>query len=194
MLLWESLTIEGEASSDRETVGSASVKRAVHGPRLPYDERCAAVTRTGHRCKGRIRESSDYCVFHDPALTAERRKWIAARGGRSRRSLAHLPGGYLRKLNSRQAVGQAMDQLYREVRLGQLTPEMGRVLFDILTRLLDSGFCDSEKSPARSSGRSRAEKLRPKLSDVLTRSEITAWRTAVANAPEEFFKGDQACA
>lgn len=187
MLLWETLTVEAEARAKaKQAKDGESVKRAIRGKRLPYDKRCAALARTGQRCKGRIRDGSDYCAFHDPAMTAERRRRIAAKGGKSKRNLAHLPGGYLRKLNSRQAVGQAMDQLYREIRLGLLTPEMGRVLFDILTRLLDSGLCDNGKVASQLNGRSRAEKLRPKLNELLTRQEVTAWRKAVANAPEGF--------
>jgi hypothetical protein len=192
MLLWETLTGEAEAGAKAKQANSGEpVKRAVRGKRLPYDKRCAALARSGHRCKGRIREGSDYCTFHDPAMTAERRRRIAAKGGKSRRNLAHLPGGYLRKLNSRHAVGQAMDRLYREIRVGILTPEMGRVLFDILTRMLDSGLCDHGQETGKASGRTRAEKLRPKLKELLAPAEMSAWRKAVANAPDEFFGASQ---
>ena len=78
-----------------------------------------------------------------------------------------------------------MDRLYREIRLGIITPEMGTVLFGVLTRVLDSGLCDAANSPAGSPGRAKADKLRPKVADLLTRAEHAAWRKAVANAPRE---------
>jgi hypothetical protein len=76
-----------------------------------------------------------------------------------------------------------MDRLYRELRLGIVTNEMGLVLFNILTRLLDSGLVDSGKLTATAGNRSKATRLRPKLNEWLTRSERAAWRRAVANAP-----------
>ena len=76
-----------------------------------------------------------------------------------------------------------MDRLYREVRLGIITPEMGAVLFNIVTRLLDAGLCDAGPGQNASSGRSRADRIRPKLSELLTRTERAAWRRAIANAP-----------
>ena len=96
-----------------------------------------------------------------------------------------LPDGYLRKLTSRRAVGEAMDRLYREVRLGVLTPEMGAVLFGILTRILDSDLLASGPPKRPSSRRSKAEKIRPKLRQLLTRADRAAWQAAVANAPAE---------
>jgi hypothetical protein len=91
----------------------------------------------------------------------------------------HLPDGYLRKLSNAAAIGHAMDRLYREVRLGIITTEMGRVLFNILTRLMDSDLIKSGPCPQRT----RAARIRPRLADLLTREERAAWRNAVDNAP-----------
>jgi hypothetical protein len=102
---------------------------------------------------------------------------MAAKGARKRR-LAHLPDGYLRKLSNRRAVAEAMDRLYREVRLGRVTLEMGEVLFRILTRLLDSGLVDVGLFPQRT----KAGRIRPRLAELLTRDERSAWRKATANA------------
>jgi hypothetical protein len=107
----------------------------------------------------------------------------ASKGIRVHRRLSHLPDGYLRKLTNRAAVGNAMDRLYRELRLGIVTNEMGSVLFGILTRLLDSGLVDSGKLTAAAGNRSKANRLRPKLNEWLTRPERAAWQRAVANAP-----------
>ncbi len=181
-LLWETLAGGSSSEKRRKAMSGGEVNRP---PRLPFDKRCAGLTRAGKRCKGRIKAQSEFCSFHDPAMTAERRKRNAAMGGRSRTNLAHVPGGYLRKLNSLRAVGDAMDRLYREVRLGIVTSEMGAVLFRILTRVLDAGLC-LEKTKGAPSRRAKAVKLRPKIAELLTLQERRAWRKAVASAPSDF--------
>jgi len=153
-------------------------------PRLPYETRCAAKTRTGHRCRGTVKSGSEFCLFHDPVVAEKRRLALAKSRRDPRRRLSHLPDGYLRKLNSRAAVGEAMDRLYRELRLGTVTTEMGAVLFGILTRILDEQlFCKPHPAP---NGRARADRVRPVLAEKLTRAERASWRQAVANAPEAF--------
>ena len=105
--------------------------------RLPYDTQCTATTKVGARCRGRIRQGRDFCPFHDPQLLADRRRRMSENGTKDRRlRLSHIHGGYLRKLKSRAAIGEAMDRLYREVRMGSVSLEMGTVLLGILTRLL----------------------------------------------------------
>ncbi len=185
MLLWEALSMPA-GSGDQLPPGDIDSPKRTH--RLPFDKRCAAITKSGRRCRGRIRQGTDWCVFHDPHLTAERRRRIAANGGRRHHRLSHLPDGYLRKLTSRRAVGEAMDRLYREIRLGFITPEMGRVLFDVLNRILDSGLADTVAAP-RAVHRTRAERVRPKLCELLTRAERAAWRKAVADAPGTVLRG-----
>ena len=64
------------------------------------------MTKSGRRCRGRIRKGSDFCPFHDPNVPEALRRQNAAKGGRSHHRLAHLPDGYLRKLTSRAAVGE----------------------------------------------------------------------------------------
>jgi len=182
MLLWETLCPTQRICTEPETVGGQHVRRS---QRLPFDRQCAAATKPGRRCRGRIREGSDFCTFHDPALSEERKRLNSAKGGRSHRRLTHIPDGYLRKLTTRRAVGNAMDRLYREIRLGIVTPEMGRVLFEILTRLLDSSTLDVNRTQPPS-GRARADRLRPKFKDLLTEAERRAWRKAVADAPAQF--------
>ena len=185
MLMWERLTSTTPVDS-KSGSGPAASTKVIH--RLPYDKRCVAITKTGKRCKGGIREGADFCPFHDPSVSAERRRRDAAKGGKGHHRLSRLPDGYLQKLTSRRAVGQAMDRLYRELRLGIVTPEMATVLFNILTRLLDSGLCEREGSSPQGGRRSKAERLRPKLVELLTRAEQQAWRKAVANAPQAFLR------
>jgi len=182
MLLWEMLTKPRMREVGNGGVTGQAIPVTM---RLPYDTRCCVITKSGRRCRGRIRRGSEYCPLHDPAL-AERREQRGAVGRAKRRNrLAHLPDGYLRKLTSRAAVGNAMDRLYREVRLGIISADMGGVLFGILTRLMDSGLLDGGAragiDPAKS--RSRADRLRPKMKELLTRAERAAWQKAIAGAP-----------
>ena len=179
MLLWEALC---ETPADKIKKAATDPSAPLRVQRLPYETRCSAVTKSGRRCRGTARPGSETCVFHDPEVAEKRRRRLATANTRNRNRLARLPDGYLRKLTTRRTVGEAMDRLYREIRLGKVTPEMGKVLFDVLTRLLDAGLCDGGKELPQT-GRSRAEKVRPRVSALLTRAERSAWRRAVANAP-----------
>ncbi len=178
-LLWEALRFRNENREGRQ----GPVPPAQSQPmctREPKQTQCAATTRSGKRCKGKARPGQDFCPFHDPALTAEQRREIAAKGGKSHRRLSHLPDGYLRKLQTPAAVGEAMDRLYREVRLGIVDATMGRTLMDILTRLHDRLM---RKPPAKAAPAAptlvrpdRAEKVRPKLDEALSQAEKIAWQ------------------
>lgn len=180
MLLWEMLTkpVVQEANG-----GGAVGQAAPAMMRLPYDTRCCVITKSGKRCRGRIRKGSDYCPLHDPAVVERREQGGAVARAKRRNRLAHLPDGYLRKLTKRAAVGNAMDRLYREIRLGIITPEMGGVLFGILTRLMDSGLLDGGRAVDPVKSRARADRLRPKMKELLTRAERAAWQKAIAGAP-----------
>ncbi len=181
MLLWELVT----PTPPIEAAGPAGEPAAPPKyRRLPYDTRCAAKTKKGRRCRAKIRPGTDHCPFHDPAVSNERRRRNAAKGGRSRNRLAHLPDGYLRKLKTRADVGHCMDRLYREIRLGIISKEMGTVLFGILCRLLDSGLAKQPSPKPSSAGRTKVDRIRPKLNDLLTSQERTAWNQAIANASE----------
>ena len=102
--------------------------------RTPGDERCCARRRDGERCRGRARTGSDYCLFHDPLLTVEKRRAIAVSGGKSRRRRVRLPRGYPRNLDCIKSVQRAMNRLYREVRAGMIDPMTGRTLLDVLSQ------------------------------------------------------------
>jgi len=180
MLLWEMLEVPPTRREGESPDASPAVQ---HTRRLPFDMFCCAVTKSGRRCRGKVRKGSEYCIFHDPALAAKRKKTMSSPTTKRRRKLSHLPDGYLRKLTDHRSIGQAMDRLYREIRLGIITPQMGRVLFSILTRLLDSGLADLNGAP-KAPSRTKAARMRPKLSELLTLAEKAAWRKAVANAPD----------
>ncbi len=184
MLFWEA--VNGRRKRRAENLYEHAYPQGT--TRLPYDRRCAAKTKSGRRCRGKIREGTEFCSFHDPEVSEQQRRYNATKGGRSRRRLSHIPDGYLRKLTDRASVGHAMDRLYREVRLGVVTPEMGRVLFDILCRLLDSMQSEDGLFGQTRTRAGRADRIRPKLTEILTVSEQQAWRHAVAKTPTEFFR------
>ena len=180
MLLWEALRVR---PGNPRGVSSVIAVGIVRTGQLPLGGRCSAVTKSGRRCRGRARNDTEFCPFHDPTVSEERRRQIASRGGRNHHRLARMPDGYLRKLTSRWAVGEAMDRLYREVRLGVVTAEMGTVLLSVLTRILDSGLYHAGRAKAPSSRRAKADRIRPKLNELLTHAERAAWRKAVVDAP-----------
>lgn len=174
MLFWEFLH-KTDTPARFQTIPDGSPPPAVT-QRLPYDTQCTAITKVGARCRGRIRRGRDFCPFHDPELLAERRRRMSETGARDRRHrLSHVRDGYLRKLKSRAAIGEAMDRLYREVRMGSVSLEMGTVLLGILTRLLESDLIVSGPCPERS----KAARIKPKLTELLTRGERTALRKAI---------------
>ena len=177
MLLWEHLSRILPIGAKKNDLADAPLPRST---RLPFDTRCAVITKSGRRCKGRIHKGGEFCALHDPQVAAKRR--LAGNNARRENPLSKLPDGYLRRLSTRSSVGVAMDRLYREVRLGLVTPEMGGVLFGILTRLMDSGLLDKGRPP-KSSNRSRADRMRPKLAELITRAERAAWERAVSRAP-----------
>lgn len=178
MLLWERLdTSTKKNATDRSNLITPSTPVA-RTRRLPFDKRCAARTKDGPRCKGRIFKNSEFCFFHDPETIEKRRHTLPSKVALKRRRLKHLPDGYLRKLTTLSAVGEAMDRLYREIRQGVITVEMGEVMFNILTRLQDSGLVTTGKKPERS----KAARLRPTMKKLLTRREKIDWNRAVDEA------------
>lgn len=185
MLLWEALKARAK-SEGREASTGETVAEVVG--RLPFDRRCAALTKNGKRCRGKIRDGREWCVFHDPEVAAKRKPVPTPENVKRHRRLAHLPDGYLRKLTNHRAVGNALDRIYREIRLGIVTPEMGRVLFGILTRLMDAGLLE-DAARIKKVQLTKAGRLRPKVEDLLTRDERNLWRDAIADVPANVLEG-----
>jgi hypothetical protein len=103
--------------------------------RVAGDTRCCGRRKDGGRCRGRARPGTDFCFFHDPAISSTQRREIAAKGGKSRRRRKTLPKGYPRQLNSPRTIQKALDRLYSEVRTGVLDAETGRTLLEVIERL-----------------------------------------------------------
>lgn len=133
-LLWEMLRRPAR-QADEAKVGLTSLAEVPK--RLPGDRRCVAWTRSGRRCRGRIRPGSEFCAFHDPSITAEKRRANAIKAAQTRRTRASLPKGYPRRLTTPEAARAALERLYAEIRAGVVTPEQARLLLEVLQRLLD---------------------------------------------------------
>ena len=93
----------------------------------------------------------------------------------SHHRLANLPDGYLRKMTSAEAIHEAMDRLYREVRLGVVGLAMARALLDILNRLEERL---AKKEAKRSAHPKHTAALRPKLVELIAQEERT-WSPSV---------------
>lgn len=185
MLLWEALA-ELRKKKAQAAKAQPVAEEPVRCRRLPYDKRCSANTKDGHRCRCRIRAGKETCLFHDPEWREQMRKRMADSRVIRRRRLSHIADGYLRKLSNRSSVTNAMDRLYREVRMGYVTAEMGQVMFAILSRLLDSGLLDVDRGKKAPTRVTKVERIRAPLKELLTRTERSAWRKAVAGAPDSF--------
>ncbi len=133
-LLWEALRAPSAELPETEGVPkpSESAQR-----RSPFDDRCVARTKNGHRCRCRSRVGSDYCTFHDPSVSADERRAKARKAATTRRSRPTLPKGYPRRLSNPEAARMALERLYVEARAGQVTPEQAEALLHIINRLID---------------------------------------------------------
>ena len=148
MLLWETIL---------------STRYAGRPVRLPGDNRCAALTKTGRRCKGRTRNGSQYCIFHDPSLDLGARRRAARTRPRARKRTQYHMNGVASRLTTRRGINAALDRLYNDTRAGLIPPEAGQVLFNMLERLWDAYSKNRAAGTASGEDRSRAARLCRKL-------------------------------
>jgi hypothetical protein len=127
--------------------------------RLPGVTRCAAVTKAGRRCRGKVRPDSPYCVFHDPQIDLSSRRRANSRKPRLvRPTRYHLPG-VASRLTTRKGITAALDRLYNDTREGQISPQTGLVLFGMLEHLLAAYNKSRPKRTPHQRDRSRAAAL-----------------------------------
>lgn len=146
MLLWETLS---------------EIQKGASTLRLPGDLRCAALKKSGLRCKGRVLRNGEFCAFHDPQAQEARR---GKRRSPARQSQYHLDG-IPSRLTTRRGVTLALDRLYNDTRTGLIQAEAGQVLFGMLERMLDGHVPNHRKSSGRPD-RSRAAVLRRRLARI----------------------------
>jgi hypothetical protein len=160
MLLWESFCGRGRRNT---------------WVRLPGDTRCAAVTKKGTRCKGRIHTGSEYCYFHDPDVERP------ARRAASKRRAYHVDGVSSR-LTTRRGITQALERLVHDTQMGIVPPDVGRALFEMLERMLHLYYETRPRRNPRQTDRSRAARLLRRLAKTYVKAE-RGKRQVIPRAP-----------
>ena len=148
MLLWETIL---------------STRHAGKPVRLPGDKRCAGMTKAGTRCKGRSRNGSQFCIFHDPSIDLAARRRAAGHKPKTKKRTQYHLDGVASRLTTRQGITAALDRLYNDTRAGLVAPETGQVLFNALERLLEAYNKTRATKTGSGQDRSRAARLCRKL-------------------------------
>ena len=133
MLLWEAVGGKKPPHQGKQTITQPATAwlRSIQPP-----DRCGAMTRVGRHCRCRRAPGSEFCAFHDPVLAAQIREKAQAKREERRRQMGALPEGYLKTLTNVDGIASALDRLYREVRLGVISPRTASVMLAIVDRLL----------------------------------------------------------
>jgi len=86
---------------------------------------CVSVAKSGKPCSGPRHSGTDYCYFHDPAISAEARRITRSNGGTAARGKPHLhykTGDQILKI-----LAKAMDQFM----CGQMSIDTLKGLCDV---------------------------------------------------------------
>ena len=163
-LLWEAAHEAGMPKKGRQGAVQpiSSRLRSIQQP-----DRCTAITRVGRRCRCRKAEGSEFCSFHDPVISAQIREKAQAKREAKKRELSSLPEGYLKTLSTIDGIADALDRLYREVRLGIVSPRTASVMLAIIDRLLEYDKLVSTVGRRRTSKKQRAKEVRQQVGKAL---------------------------
>ena len=173
MLLWEAV---GGKKPQRQQSKNAP-KPIITTRRLRSvqpDDRCSATTRIGRRCRCRRAQDSVYCNFHDPEISARIREKARQKREERKAQLANLPDGYMKSLNSADGVASALDNLYREVRLGVVSPRTAQVMLAIIDRLLVYEKLLADNGKRRVNKKQRGQEIREQLAAVMDELKLPA--------------------
>ena len=101
-------------------------------------EKCAAIARSGSRCRSAVLPGRAHCLFHDPGAAALRRVG-SVKGGRGRATAAGAKKQIPAAMTSDELAGY-LSALFRAVVAGKVEPKGGtaaatiaKVLFDVRT-------------------------------------------------------------
>ncbi len=179
MLLWEAVSGNNVTKSPAQT----KVKAISTRPRsLRVNDRCAAQTRVGRRCRCRKAHGSDFCNFHDPEISARIRAASAAKREAKKQQLAALPEGYLKTLANTDGIVNALENVYREVRLGVISTRTASVLLAIVDRMIAYDKLISTVGRRRTTKLQRAKELRMLVSDLMEDMETRGPAKQVASS------------
>ena len=180
MLLWEAVSTRKPPQQGRQTVIQPVTARLRS---LQPPDRCTAVTRVGRHCRCRKAPGSEFCAFHDPVLSAQIREKAQAKREERRRQLGALPEGYLKTLTNVDGIASALDRLYREVRLGVVSPRTAAVMLAIVDRLLAYDKLVSTVGRHRVSKKRRALEVRQQVAKVLDEMKVRGPAKPLKAAP-----------
>lgn len=169
MLLWEAV---GGKKVPKQGVPTKvqPISTRVRGMQAP--DRCEAVTRAGRRCRCRKAAESKFCNFHDPEIAARIRECARQKRAERQAALAGLPTEYMKSLGSVDGIIGALDGLFREVRLGVVSPRTAGIMLSIIDRLMIYDKLVSEGAKRRVSKRLRAHEVRAQLAAVIEEMKL----------------------
>ncbi|GJM25656.1 MAG: hypothetical protein DHS20C16_20710 [Phycisphaerae bacterium] len=178
MLLWEAVS----GNDVTKPPAQSKVKAISTRPRsLRVSDRCGAQTRVGRRCRCRKANGSDFCNFHDPEISARIRAASAAKRDARKQQLAALPEGYLKTLANTDGIVNALETVYREVRLGVISTRTASVLLAIVDRMIAYDKLISTVGRRRTTKLQRAKELRMLVSDLMEDMEARGPAKQVAS-------------
>ena len=173
MLLWEA--VGGKKPQHQQSKNAP--KPIITTRRLRSvqpDDRCTATTRIGRRCQCRRAKDSVYCNFHDPEISARIREKARQKREERKAQLANLPDGYMKSLNTADGIASALDNLYREVRLGVVSPRTAQVMLAIIDRLLVYEKLLADNGRRRVNKKQRGQEIREQLAAVMDELKLPA--------------------
>jgi hypothetical protein len=137
-------------------------------------DRCEAMTRSGRRCRCRKARESQFCNFHDPEISARIRARAREKRAERKAAMVGLPREYMKSLGSADGIVQALDGLFREVRLGVVSPRTATIMLAIIDRLMIFDKLVQEGGRRRVNKRMRAQEVRAQLAAVLEDMQLPA--------------------
>lgn len=164
MLLWEAVggkTLKKQSKTRPIQTISTRVRS------MQADHRCTAFTKVGRQCRCRRAKESQFCAFHDPDISARIRAKAKAKREARKRQLASLPDAYLKTLASPEGVGTALEHLFREVRLGVVSPRTAQVMLAIVDRMLAYDRLMKTVGPRKANRKLRALEVRQQVMHLL---------------------------
>lgn len=185
MLLWEAVGNKNLRSGSKQATVQVISTRVRS---MQATDRCTANTRVGRQCRCRRAKGSNFCAFHDPEISARIRAKAKAKREARKRQLAALPEAYIKTLASPEGIGTALEHLFREVRLGVVSPRTAQVMLAIVDRLLAYDRLLKTVGPRKANRKLRALEVRQQVMHLL--EDLRA--PAVPDAPPKVVTGKSA--
>jgi hypothetical protein len=171
MLLWEAV---GGKKVPKAGVPTKVQAISTRLRSVQASDRCESITRSGRRCRCRKAKESQFCNFHDPQISALIRERARQKRAERQAALAGLPAEYMKSLSTVDGIVGALDGLFREVRLGVVSPRTAGIMLSIIDRLMIYDKLVSEGARRRVDKRLRAHEVRAQLAAVIDEMKLPA--------------------